>query len=352
MGLPQRVLLAVTSATPQVHTGAHASDSVPFCTWGIPAISTLVEHTTPIRVVRPMVTLRLMYVDHADGRKSGLYWSETLHPFNVFIGAGYELDVVAERPGHFGYDEHSISEDTMDAEPKEAWADPSSALRHKLKTSLLNAAKVDANKVQAAQTCFSELSGGACFGYSDVSNYADQQPILLVGILRPAFMGLSSDAWCAMQYGIFFAAGGLGAVYDFPEASNLHALASQVYANGGVVSAVCHGPAVLPGVRDSSTGKPLIQGKRVTGFTKKGKLEASGFAFARLPPASEHNHDVTCLHARDERPSHLKLTHKTRSVVVLCMEIEMWGHCSMLVINTHLHLPSSSGKQLPSHCNT
>ena len=77
-----------------------------------------------------------------------------------------------------------------------------------------------------------------------------------------------------MQYGIFFAAGGLGAAYDFPEASSLHKLAAQIYAKGGVVSAVCHGPAVLPGIHDA-TGKPIIQGKKITGFPKKGEIEAS-----------------------------------------------------------------------------
>ncbi|MCJ1470328.1 hypothetical protein MMC07_008973 [Pseudocyphellaria aurata] len=76
-----------------------------------------------------------------------------------------------------------------------------------------------------------------------------------------------------MQYGIFFAAGGHAAIYDYPKASNLHKLAAQVYANGGVVSAVCHGPALLPGIIEASTGKPLIQGKKVTGFAEKGEVE-------------------------------------------------------------------------------
>ncbi len=35
---------------------------------------------------------------------------------------------------------------------------------------------------------------------------------------------------------------------------------------------VCHGPAILPGVIDSKTGKSIIEGKTVTGFTIEGEL--------------------------------------------------------------------------------
>src|SRR5947209_17079330 len=36
--------------------------------------------------------------------------------------------------------------------------------------------------------------------------------------------------------------------------------------------AVCHGPAILPGVIDSKTGRSIIEGKTVTGFTIEGEL--------------------------------------------------------------------------------
>ncbi|ORX88956.1 hypothetical protein K493DRAFT_306188 [Basidiobolus meristosporus CBS 931.73] len=42
---------------------------------------------------------------------------------------------------------------------------------------------------------------------------------------------------------------------------------------GGVVLAVCHGPAIPPGIMDSRTGKSIIAGKNVTGFsTKSGEM--------------------------------------------------------------------------------
>lgn len=35
----------------------------------------------------------------------------------------------------------------------------------------------------------------------------------------------------------------------------------------------CHGGAIFPGIKDPSTGKSVINGKRVTGFTTKGEEE-------------------------------------------------------------------------------
>ena len=38
------------------------------------------------------------------------------------------------------------------------------------------------------------------------------------------------------------------------------------------MAAVCHGPVLLPGVIDSKTGKSIIEGKTVTGFSIEGEL--------------------------------------------------------------------------------
>jgi putative intracellular protease/amidase len=48
--------------------------------------------------------------------------------------------------------------------------------------------------------------------------------------------------------GIFFA-GGHGTMWDFPDCAELSALAGQIYDGGGVVGAVCHGPAGLVNVK-------------------------------------------------------------------------------------------------------
>ena len=46
-----------------------------------------------------------------------------------------------------------------------------------------------------------------------------------------------------------------------------------MYADGSIISAVCHGGAIFPGVISALTGKPIIAGRRVTGFTTKGEGE-------------------------------------------------------------------------------
>lgn len=60
---------------------------------------------------------------------------------------------------------------------------------------------------------------------------------------------------------------------DYPTASNLQSIAAEIYSTGnGIVSAVCHGGAIFPGVVDGS-GKSIISGKKVTGFTTQGEEE-------------------------------------------------------------------------------
>ncbi|KAI9734379.1 MAG: hypothetical protein M1834_002486 [Cirrosporium novae-zelandiae] len=46
-----------------------------------------------------------------------------------------------------------------------------------------------------------------------------------------------------------------------------------MYTNGAIISAVCHGGAIFPGIIEPSTGKSIIAGRRVTGFTTRGEEE-------------------------------------------------------------------------------
>jgi len=61
-------------------------------------------------------------------------------------------------------------------------------------------------------------------------------------------------------------AGGHGAMWDFPSDAGLTAFARELYERGGVVAAVCHGPAALVGLT-LSDGTPLVAGKRIAAFT-------------------------------------------------------------------------------------
>ncbi|HEU4537166.1 MAG TPA: type 1 glutamine amidotransferase domain-containing protein, partial [Polyangiaceae bacterium] len=67
-------------------------------------------------------------------------------------------------------------------------------------------------------------------------------------------------------YDAVFYAGGHGTMWDFPDDAALARIAAAVYERGGVVAAVCHGPAGLVNVKLSS-GEWLVAGREVAAFT-------------------------------------------------------------------------------------
>lgn len=67
-------------------------------------------------------------------------------------------------------------------------------------------------------------------------------------------------------YDAIFYAGGHGTMWDFPNDTGLAALATTIWERGGVVAAVCHGPAGLLNVR-LSDGSYLVKGQEVAAFT-------------------------------------------------------------------------------------
>lgn len=82
------------------------------------------------------------------------------------------------------------------------------------------------------------------------------------------------------EYGAIFYAGGHGTMWDFPNNEALGAIAAHIYEAGGVVGAVCHGPAGLIPIR-LSTGKALVDGKPVAGFTNQ---EEAAVGLAEVVP--------------------------------------------------------------------
>lgn len=75
------------------------------------------------------------------------------------------------------------------------------------------------------------------------------------------------------DYGAVFLPGGHGTMWDLRQSDAVGRFISGVYAGGGVVGAVCHGPAGLLGAtRDG--GAPLVEGKRVNAFTNSEETAA------------------------------------------------------------------------------
>ncbi len=100
-----------------------------------------------------------------------------------------------------------------------------------------------------------------------------------------------------------FIPGGHGPMFDLANDATAKRLIGTAWNAGRPVAAVCHGPAALLGVM-SSTGSTLLNGRRVTGFTRaedagdalfeympfalQDRMTAEGAAFIEQPPNTPH----------------------------------------------------------------
>jgi putative intracellular protease/amidase len=151
-----------------------------------------------------------------SGDPTGAYLPEITHPLEVFTKAGFAVDFVSVRGGQ-------VPLDGVDRK------DP------------INAAFLD----DAAAVA--KLNASATPAAIDPGKYA----------------------------AVFFA-GGHGTMWDFPDEPTLAKIASTIYDAGGVVGAVCHGPAGLVNVK-LGNGKYLVAGKEVAAFTND-EERAAGLA--------------------------------------------------------------------------
>jgi putative intracellular protease/amidase len=137
-------------------------------------------------------------------RKTGYYVPEAAHPYEVFTSQGYTVDFVSPKGGEA---------------PKDGY-----------------------NAADVSQTRFLE-----------------ENKDKLATTLTPEQVN-------PQNYHAIFFAGGHGTIWDFPNNTRLAEIASSIYESGGVVSAVCHGPAALVNLR-LSNGDFLVKGKTVAAFT-------------------------------------------------------------------------------------
>ena len=105
------------------------------------------------------------------------------------------------------------------------------------------------------------------------------------------------------DYDAVFYPGGFGLLSDLADNKEVAKLTAELYENGGVVGAVCHGPAgLLPVVL--SSGDTLLSLKKVTAFTRNEEVAAQTIekipfvleeallkaadSFSKLDPWQEH----------------------------------------------------------------
>ncbi|WP_107312810.1 type 1 glutamine amidotransferase domain-containing protein [Burkholderia metallica] len=87
----------------------------------------------------------------------------------------------------------------------------------------------------------------------------------------PAFMArlkatLPASAVTPSNYKAIYFTGGHGTLWDFADSAALKSVSEQIYRQGGIVSAVCHGVSALLPLQDDG-GKSLVDGVPVTGFS-------------------------------------------------------------------------------------
>jgi putative intracellular protease/amidase len=152
--------------------------------------------------------------DRKGEKPSGFFLSEVTHPHRVLSNAGYQIDFVSPKGGKAPLDPDSLDlDDGMNAT---FWNNPAlrGAVEHTKKPSDVHA-----------------------------EDYA----------------------------GIYFA-GGHGAMWDLPDDAEIAALTTSIYEHGGIVGAVCHGPAALVNVKRTD-GTYLVKDMHVAAFTNDEERE-------------------------------------------------------------------------------
>jgi putative intracellular protease/amidase len=144
------------------------------------------------------------------GKKTGFYLDEAAHPHAVFTQAGFEVE----------------------------FASPTG-----------KAAPIDPKSYQ-------------------LNDPLNQQFVKNPKVMAKVEDTLSPEQVKPSEYKAIFFAGGHGTMWDFPDNQKLAQLTAAIYEQGGVVGAVCHGPAGLVNVK-LSNGEYLVARKTVAAFTNE-----------------------------------------------------------------------------------
>ncbi|PFG58297.1 putative intracellular protease/amidase [Vibrio sp. ES.051] len=74
------------------------------------------------------------------------------------------------------------------------------------------------------------------------------------------------------NYDAIFYPGGFGLLSDLASSEEFAKISAKHYENGGIIAAVCHGPAALLPIT-LSNGEKLLASKSVTGFTREEEID-------------------------------------------------------------------------------
>ena len=146
------------------------------------------------------------------GEATGYYFPELTHPWEVLHDAGYEIDFVSPKGGKAPVEGFNL-EDPVN---KKFWEHEE--YRKKVETTM-----------QPSQ--------------------------------------VNPENYVAIHY-----VGGHGTMWDFADNEEIASMATKIYENHGVISAVCHGPSGLVNIKLSS-GKYLVEGKKINSFTNEEEVE-------------------------------------------------------------------------------
>lgn len=181
------------------------------------------------------------------GQKTGFWLEELAAPYYVFKDAGYELTLASPKGGQPPLDPKSSAPDQQTEATRRFQADD-------------EAKKMLGNTVRLAE--------------------------------------VSADSFDAVFY-----PGGHGPLWDLAESADSIRLIETFIANQKPVALVCHAPGVLRHAK-AGDGRPLVEGKRVTGFTNteeeaveltkvvpflvEDELKAKGGDFSKAPDWQAH----------------------------------------------------------------
>lgn len=131
-----------------------------------------------------------------------------------------------------------------------------------------NGKKLDPPRAEI--TVASPKGGEAPIDQKSVDNFKDADSVLFYETEKKLWaetQPLRSFRGRASEFDAIFYPGGHGPMFDLVDDEDSQQLIAEFYNSGKPVAAVCHGPIVLVNVKIN--GKPLLQGRQVTGFSNE-----------------------------------------------------------------------------------